>query len=240
MLRYMNAAFSHPKEYRWGISGDRDAQCSAHQFSTFGSLTEAGNAGEESEWQVFCAACIYFPHGKCDLSYGKCGIYSQNPQSREEQRTEEQRTVEDSRAEQTREEKAVTADSGLTTELEEKLNCKFDHNFCLELRRLQNKGMQREASAISPDKHGRLRMHRAIRQGISARCCRTASVTASSPRKGYAETGKARTGAQPAIGPSSEQLSAFDREWYERVQAVHKEGRRRCRHNPFQPRPCLL
>ena len=68
----------------------------------------------------------------------------ENPQSREEQRTEEQRTVEDSRAEQTREEKAVTADSGLTTELEEKLNCKFDHNFCLELRRLQNKGMQRE------------------------------------------------------------------------------------------------
>lgn len=69
---------------------------------------------------------------------------TENPQSREEQRTEEQRTVEDSRAEQTREEKAVTADSGLTTELEEKLNCKFDHNFCLELRRLQNKGMQRE------------------------------------------------------------------------------------------------
>lgn len=71
------------------------------------------------------------------ISRTENAIYcTENPQSREEQRTEEQRTVEDSRAEQTREEKAVTADSGLTTELEEKLNCKFDHNFCLELRRL--------------------------------------------------------------------------------------------------------
>ena len=66
--------------------------------------------------------CVHlFPHGKCGFIVRKMRfIRTENPQSREKSReTEEQRTVEDSRAEQTREEKAVTADSGLTTELEE-------------------------------------------------------------------------------------------------------------------------
>ncbi|MFR8736581.1 MAG: DUF4373 domain-containing protein [Butyricicoccus sp.] len=57
-------------------------------------LHRAGNAGEESEWQVFCAACIYFPHGKCDLSYGKCDLLYRKST---EQRRAENRRAEDSR-----------------------------------------------------------------------------------------------------------------------------------------------
>ena len=127
----------------------------------------------------------------------------ENPQSREEQRTEEQRTVEDSRAEQTREEKAVTADSGLTTELEEKLNCKFDHNFCLELRRLQNKGMQREVFLDT----ARQTAENAPRNPTAADMQKRAKPAPS----------------QAAIGPSSEQLSAFNQEWYERVKRYTRE-----------------
>ena len=160
---------------------------------------------------------------------------TENPQSREEQRTEEQRTVEDSRAEQTREEKAVTADSGLTTELEEKLNCKFDHNFCLELRRLQNKGMQREVFLDTARQT--LRMHRAIRQGISARCCRTASVTAFSPRR------ICRNGQNPHRRSlqSGRRANSCPRSIRNGTSGSSgTQGKRRCRHNPFQPRPCLL
>ena len=70
--------------------------------------------------KAFYSALLYFSPRK-GISRQEIGISRQeSTQSREEQRTEEQRTVEDSRAEQTREEKAVTADSGLTTELEEK------------------------------------------------------------------------------------------------------------------------
>ena len=198
----------------------------------------AGNAGEESEWQVFCAACIYFPHGKCDFIVRKNAIllYRKIPQSREEQRTEEQRTVEDSRAEQTREEKAVTADSGLTTELEEKLNCKFDHNFCLELRRLQNKGMQREVflDTARQTAENAPRNPAGYFRTLLQNCERDGILTAADMQK------RAKPApSQPAIGPSSEQLSAFNQEWYERVKRYTK-GKRRCRHNPFQPRPCLL
>ena len=65
------------------------------------------------------------------------------------QRTEEQRTEEDRRAEYSREqdsteEKTAPADSELTAELENKLDCKFDRNFCNELEKLKTKGMERE------------------------------------------------------------------------------------------------
>ena len=155
------------------------------------------------------------------ISRQEIGISRQeSTQSREEQRTEEQSTVEDSRAEQTREEKAVTADSGLTTELEEKLNCRFDHNFCLELRRLQNKGMHRkvfldtarqtaENAPRNPAGYFRTLLQNCERDGI---------LTAEDMQK------RAKPAlAQPAIGPSSEQLSAFDREWYERVKRYTRE-----------------
>lgn len=170
------------------------------------------------------------------ISRQEIGISRQeSTQSREEQRTVEQRTVEDSRAEQTREEKAVTADSGLTTELEEKLNCKFDHNFCLELRRLQNKGMHREVFLDT----ARQTAENAPRNpaGISARCCRTASVTAFSPlricRNGQSlhrrspQSGRRANSCPRSIGNGTSGSSGT-------------QGRRRCRHNPFQPRPCLL
>ena len=155
------------------------------------------------------------------ISRTENAIYrTENPQSREEQRTEEQRTEEDSRAEQTREEKAVTADSGLTTELEEKLNCKFDHNFCLELRRLQNKGMHREVfldtarqtaenAPRNPAGYFRTLLHNRERDGIL-----TAEDMA-------AKAKPAR--AQNEIGPSDAQLSAFDQEWYERVKQFARE-----------------
>ena len=149
------------------------------------------------------------------------GIYrTENPQSREEQRTEEQRTVEDSRAEQTREEKAVTADSGLTTELEEKLNCKFDHNFCLELRRLQNKGMQREVflDTARQTAENAPRNPAGYFRTLLQNCERDGILTAEDMQK------RAKPApAQPAIGPSSEQLSAFDQEWYERVKRYTRE-----------------
>ena len=145
---------------------------------------------------------------------------TENPQSREEQRTEEQRTVEDSRAEQTREEKAVTADSGLTTELEEKLNCKFDHNFCLELRRLQNKGMHREVflDTARQTAENAPRNPAGYFRTLLQNCERDGILTAEDMQK------RAKPApAQPAIGPSSEQLSAFDREWYERVKRYTRE-----------------
>lgn len=145
---------------------------------------------------------------------------TENPQSREEQRTEEQRTVEDSRAEQTREEKTVTADSGLTTELEEKLNCKFDHNFCLELRRLQNKGMQREVflDTARQTAENAPRNPAGYFRTLLQNCERDGILTAEDMQK------RAKPApAQPAIGPSSEQLSAFDREWYERVKRYTRE-----------------
>ena len=145
---------------------------------------------------------------------------TENPQSREEQRTEEQRTVEDSRAEQTREEKAVTADSGLTTELEEKLNCKFDHNFCLELRRLQNKGMQREVflDTARQTAENAPRNPAGYFRTLLQNCERDGILTAADMQK------RAKPApAQPAIGPSSEQLSAFDQEWYERVKRYTRE-----------------
>ena len=144
----------------------------------------------------------------------------ESTQSREEQRTEEQRTVEDSRAEQTREEKAVTADSGLTTELEEKLNCKFDHNFCLELRRLQNKGMHREVflDTARQTAENAPRNPAGYFRTLLQNCERDGILTAEDMQK------RAKPApAQPAIGPSSEQLSAFDREWYERVKRYTRE-----------------
>ena len=145
---------------------------------------------------------------------------TENPQSREEQRTEEQRTVEDSRAEQTREEKAVTADSGLTTELEEKLNCRFDHNFCLELRRLQNKGMQREVflDTARQTAENAPRNPAGYFRTLLQNCERDGILTAEDMQK------RAKPAlAQPAIGPSSEQLSAFNQEWYERVKRYTRE-----------------
>ncbi len=155
------------------------------------------------------------------ISRQEIGISRQeSTQSREEQRTEEQRTVEDSRAEQTREEKAVTADSGLTTELEEKLNCKFDHNFCLELRRLQNKGMQREVflDTARQTAENAPRNPAGYFRTLLQNCERDGILTAEDLQK------RAKPApAQPAIGPSSEQLSAFDQEWYERVKRYTRE-----------------
>ena len=155
------------------------------------------------------------------ISRQEIGISRQeSTQSREEQRTEEQRTVEDSRAEQTREEKAVTADSGLTTELEEKLNCKFDHNFCLELRRLQNKGMHREVflDTARQTAENAPRNPAGYFRTLLQNCERDGILTAEDMQK------RAKPApAQPAIGPSSEQLSAFDREWYERVKRYTRE-----------------
>ena len=155
------------------------------------------------------------------ISRQEIGISRQeSTQSREEQRTEEQRTVEDSRAEQTREEKAVTADSGLTTELEEKLNCKFDHNFCLELRRLQNKGMQREVflDTARQTAENAPRNPAGYFRTLLQNCERDGILTAEDMQK------RAKPApAQPAIGPSSEQLSAFNQEWYERVKRYTRE-----------------
>ena len=121
---------------------------------------------------------------------------------------------------QTREEKAVTADSGLTTELEEKLNCKFDHNFCLELRRLQNKGMQREVflDTARQTAENAPRNPAGYFRTLLQNCERDGILTAEDMQK------RAKPApAQPAIGPSSEQLSAFDQEWYERVKRYTRE-----------------
>ena len=149
----------------------------------------------------------------------------ENPQSREEQRTEEQRTVEDSRAEQTREEKAVTADSGLTTELEEKLNCKFDHNFCLELRRLQNKGMQREVflDTARQTAENAPRNPAGYFRTLLQNCERDGILTAEDMQKhaNLAEAGKARTGA--ACNRAIERTAVRVRSGMVRAgQAVHK------------------
>ena len=186
-------------------------------------LSEEEMQGEKPEWQGFCAALHLFPATENgDFSHRKMRYFSyrESPQSREEQRTEEQSTVEDSRAEQTREEKAVTADSGLTTELEEKLNCKFDHNFCLELRRLQNKGMQREVflDTARQTAENAPRNPAGYFRTLLQNCERDGILTAEDMQK------RAKPApAQPAIGPSSEQLSAFDREWYERVKRYTRE-----------------
>ena len=111
---------------------------------------------------------------------------TENPQSREEQRTEEQSTVEDSRAEQTREEKAVTADSGLTTARQ-----------------------TAENAPRNPAGYFRTLLQNCERDGI---------LTAEDMQK------RAKPApVQPAIGPSSEQLSAFDQEWYERVKRYTRE-----------------
>ena len=161
------------------------------------------------------------------ISRTENAIYcTENPQSREEQRTEEQSTVEDSRAEQTREEKAVTADSGLTTELEEKLNCKFDHNFCLELRRLQNKGMQREVflDTARQTAENAPRNPAGYFRTLLQNCERDGILTAEDMQK---RAKPAANSCPRSIGNGTSGSSGT-------------QGKRRCRHNPFQPRPCLL
>ncbi len=81
-------------------------------------------------------------------------------------------------------------------------------------------------------------MHRAIRQGyfrtLLQNCERDGILTAEDMQK------RAKPApAQPAIGPSSEQLSAFDQEWYERVKRYTRE-KGGAVITLFQPRPCLL
>ena len=106
------------------------------------------------------------------------------------------------------------------SELEEKLNCKFDHNFCLELRRLQNKGMQREVflDTARQTAENAPRNPAGYFRTLLQNCERDGILTAEDMQK------RAKPApAQPAIGPSSEQLSAFDREWYERVKRYTRE-----------------
>lgn len=175
------------------------------------------NEGEKPKWQGFYSALLYFSPRKGHFS-PRNRYFS--PRKYTEQRRAENRRAEDSRAEQTREEKAVTADSGLTTELEEKLNCKFDHNFCLELRRLQNKGMQREVflDTARQTAENAPRNPAGYFRTLLQNCERDGILTAEDMQK------RAKPApVQPAIGPSSEQLSAFDREWYERVKRYTRE-----------------
>lgn len=181
--------------------------------------------------------CVHlFPARKMQIYRTENAIYcTENPQSREEQRTEEQSTVEDSRAEQTREEKAVTADSGLTTELEEKLNCKFDHNFCLELRRLQNKGMQREVflDTARQTAENAPRNPAGYFRTLLQNCERDGILTAEdmqkrqSPHRRSLQSGRRANSCPRSIRNGTSGSSGT-------------QGKRRCRHNPFQPRPCLL
>lgn len=144
----------------------------------------------------------------------------ESTQRTEEQRTEEDRRVEDSREQDSTEEKTAPADAGLTAELENKLDCKFDRNFCNELEKLKAKGMEREvfleAARQTADKVPRnpAGYLRTVLQNYARDGVLTAADLAAREKPAYS-----------GIGPSAPQLTAYDAEWLARVKAhSHREA----------------
>ena len=152
------------------------------------------------------------------ISRQEIGISRQESTQRTEEDSREEESIEEhSREQQSREKEK---DSDLLTELEETMKCKFDDNFYNELKRLQREGMQDKVlleaahTTAHKDPNNPAGYFRAILQNF----VRDGILTAEDMQK------RAKPApAQPAIGPSSEQLSAFDQEWYERVKRYTRE-----------------
>ncbi len=152
------------------------------------------------------------------ISRAENAIYrTENPQRTEEYSREDKRREEHRRGQQNRDK---AEDSGLLSELEELMQCKFDNNFCKELERLRSKGMQdevfTEAAKTTADKEpaNPAGYFRTILQSYAADDVLTAADLAAREKPAYS-----------GIGPSAPQLSAYDAEWLARVKAhSHREA----------------
>ena len=146
------------------------------------------------------------------ISRAENAIYrTENPQRTEEYSREDKRREEHRRGQQNRDK---AEDSGLLSELEELMQCKFDNNFCKELERLRSKGMQdevfTEAAKTTADKEpaNPAGYFRTILQSYAADGVLTAADLAAREKPAYS-----------GIGPSAPQLTAYDAEWLARVKA---------------------
>lgn len=152
------------------------------------------------------------------ISRTENAIYrTENPQRTEEYSREDKRREEHRRGQQNRDK---DEDSGLLSELEELMQCKFDNNFCKELERLRSKGMQdevfTEAAKTTADKEpaNPAGYFRTILQNYAADDVLTAADLAAREKPAYS-----------GIGPSAPQLTAYDAEWLARVKAhSHREA----------------
>lgn len=152
------------------------------------------------------------------ISRAENAIYrTENPQRTEEYSREDKRREEHRRGQQNRDK---AEDSGLLSELEELMQCKFDNNFCKELERLRSKGMQdevfTEAAKTTADKEpaNPAGYFRTILQSYAADDVLTAADLAAREKPAYS-----------GIGPSAPQLTAYDAEWLARVKAhSHREA----------------
>lgn len=152
------------------------------------------------------------------ISRAENAIYrTENPQRTEEYSREDKRREEHRRGQQNRDK---AEDSGLLSELEELMQCKFDNNFCKELERLRSRGMQdevfTEAAKTTADKEpaNPAGYFRTILQSYAADDVLTAADLAAREKPAYS-----------GIGPSALQLTAYDAEWLARVKAhSHREA----------------
>ena len=152
------------------------------------------------------------------ISRAENAIYrTENPQRTEEYSREDKRREEHRRGQQNRDK---AEDSGLLSELEELMQCKFDNNFCKELERLRSKGMQdevfTEAAKTTADKEpaNPAGYFRTILQNYARNGVLTAADLAAREKPAYS-----------GIGPSAPQLTAYDAEWLARVKAhSHREA----------------
>ncbi len=152
------------------------------------------------------------------ISSAENAIYrTENPQRTEEHSREDKRREEHRRGQQNRDK---AEDSGLLSELEELMQCKFDNNFCKELERLRSKGMQdevfTEAAKTTADKEpaNPAGYFRTILQNYARDGVLTAADLAAREKPAYS-----------GIGPSAPQLTAYDAEWLARVKAhSHREA----------------
>ena len=149
------------------------------------------------------------------ISRAENAIYrTENPQRTEEYSREDKRREEHRRGQQNRDK---AEDSGLLSELEELMQCKFDNNFCKELERLRSKGMQdevfTEAAKTTADKEpaNPAGYFRTILQSYAADDVLTAADLAAREKPAYS-----------GIGPSAPQLTAYDAEWLARVKAYSR------------------
>lgn len=152
------------------------------------------------------------------ISRAENAIYrTENPQRTEEYSREDKRREEHRRGQQNRDK---AEDSGLLSELEELMQCKFDNNFCKELERLRSRGMQdevfTEAAKTTADKEptNPAGYFRTILQNYARNGVLTAADLAAREKPAYS-----------GIGPSAPQLTAYDAEWLARVKAhSHREA----------------
>ena len=152
------------------------------------------------------------------ISRAENAIYrTENPQRTEEYSREDKRREEHRRGQQNRDK---AEDSGLLSELEELMQCKFDNNFCKELERMRSRGMQdevfTEAAKTTADKEpaNPAGYFRTILQSYAADDVLTAADLAAREKPAYS-----------GIGPSAPQLTAYDAEWLARVKAhSHREA----------------